>query len=124
PTELEALIYGHIQAILNTHSTPSSHGIISVVKSFPHLIQLCETININYMNNQTINPNDYVIISANSEDSLGPKELDALVFGHLYTILTTPIPGNRLAEIVHRFPDLVDLCKRIEKRYFGRTDDE
>ncbi|KAK0166006.1 hypothetical protein PV328_004468 [Microctonus aethiopoides] len=49
----------------------------------------------------------------------GPKELDALVFGHLYTILTTPIPGNRLAEIVHRFPDLVDLCKRIEKSFFS-----
>jgi len=48
----------------------------------------------------------------------GPKELDALVFGHLFTILTTPLPDNKLAEIVKGFPDLVDLCKRIEKRYF------
>ncbi|XP_011301582.1 metaxin-2 [Fopius arisanus] len=49
----------------------------------------------------------------------GPKELDALVFGHLFTILTTPIPARRLAEIVKEFPDLVDLCKRIEKSFFS-----
>lgn len=54
----------------------------------------------------------------------GPTELDALVFGHLFTILTTPLPVNKLAEIVKSYPDLVDLCKRIEQRYFQRTNDD
>ncbi|XP_034951653.1 metaxin-2-like [Chelonus insularis] len=49
----------------------------------------------------------------------GPTELDALVFGHLFTIITTPIPGCKLGEIVKNFPDLVDLCKRIETSFFS-----
>ncbi|XP_057320572.1 metaxin-2-like [Microplitis mediator] len=49
----------------------------------------------------------------------GPTELDALVFGHLFTILTTPLPVNKLAEIVKSYPDLVDLCKRIEQSFFS-----
>ncbi|KAH0547439.1 metaxin-2-like isoform X1 [Cotesia glomerata] len=48
----------------------------------------------------------------------GPTELDALVFGHLFTIITTPLPANKLAEIVRSFPDLVDLCKRIDQSFF------
>ncbi|XP_043280264.1 metaxin-2-like isoform X2 [Venturia canescens] len=51
----------------------------------------------------------------------GPTELDALVFGHLFTILTTPLDDNKLAEIVKSFPDLVDLCRRIEKSFFPFT---
>jgi metaxin len=31
-----------------------------------------------------------------------PTELDALVFGHLFTILTTPLPDGRLASIVRQ----------------------
>ncbi|KAF7996419.1 hypothetical protein HCN44_002051 [Aphidius gifuensis] len=53
----------------------------------------------------------------------GPKELDALVFGHLFTILTTPLPSVKLADIVKGYPDLVDLCKRIEKRYFQQNEE-
>lgn len=53
----------------------------------------------------------------------GPKELDALVFGHLFTILTTPLPSVKLADIVRGYPDLVDLCKRIEKRYFQQNEE-
>lgn len=50
-----------------------------------------------------------------------PTELDALVFGHLFSILTTPLPGNKLASVVKKFPNLIDLCKRIEKDYFEKS---
>ncbi|KAF6203850.1 hypothetical protein GE061_002185 [Apolygus lucorum] len=47
-----------------------------------------------------------------------PTELDALVFGHIYTILTTPLPNNRLASTIRGYPNLVDHCKIIEKQLF------
>lgn len=52
-----------------------------------------------------------------------PNELDALVFGHIFTIITTPLLDNKLAKIVQGHPKLVNLCKRIEIRYFQRTED-
>lgn len=52
-----------------------------------------------------------------------PNELDALVFGHIFTIITTPLPDNKLAKIVKSHKKLVNLCKRIEIRYFQRTED-
>ncbi|KAK2577004.1 hypothetical protein KPH14_011966 [Odynerus spinipes] len=48
-----------------------------------------------------------------------PNELDALVFGHIFTIITTPLPNNILANIVKNFPMLVNLCKRIETSIFS-----
>ncbi|KAK9300322.1 hypothetical protein QLX08_006877 [Tetragonisca angustula] len=48
-----------------------------------------------------------------------PNELDALVFGHIFTIITTPLPGNKLANIVQSYPLLVHLCKRIETSIFS-----
>ncbi|CAG9821019.1 unnamed protein product [Phaedon cochleariae] len=50
----------------------------------------------------------------------GPTELDALVFGHLFTILTTPLPKNDLAEIIRKYPMLIALVERIEKQYFKK----
>ncbi|KAH1015156.1 metaxin-2 [Dendroctonus ponderosae] len=50
----------------------------------------------------------------------GPTELDALVFGHLFTILTTPLTRKDLAKIVRRYPPLIDLVKRIEIDYFKK----
>ena len=47
-----------------------------------------------------------------------PTELDALVFGHLYTLLTTKLPDNRLAETVKRFDNLVRFCDTIDKTFF------
>jgi len=49
-----------------------------------------------------------------------PCELDALVFGHLFTVLTTPLPDNRLKMIVQQFTNLVKLCENIETDYFER----
>jgi len=47
-----------------------------------------------------------------------PTELDALVFGHLFAILTTPLPDSRLANIVRSFKNLTDLCQHIDKEFF------
>ncbi|XP_014486028.1 PREDICTED: metaxin-2-like isoform X2 [Dinoponera quadriceps] len=47
-----------------------------------------------------------------------PNELDALVFGHIFTIITTPLPNNELARIVKGYPKLIKLCKHIETSIF------
>ncbi|XP_045151816.1 metaxin-2 isoform X1 [Echinops telfairi] len=44
-----------------------------------------------------------------------PTELDALVFGHLYTILTTT---DELSEKVKNYSNLLAFCRRIEQHYF------
>lgn len=49
-----------------------------------------------------------------------PCELDALVFGHLYTLIVTLLPDVRLAAIVYEYPSLIDLCRRIERTYFNK----
>ncbi|XP_008195251.2 metaxin-2 isoform X2 [Tribolium castaneum] len=49
-----------------------------------------------------------------------PTELDALVFGHLFTILTTPLPNSHIANIVRNYPILINLIQRIERDYFKR----
>lgn len=51
---------------------------------------------------------------------LRPTELDALVFGHLFVITTTPLPNHELAAVVKNFPNLLGLCKRIEKQFFAK----
>lgn len=45
-------------------------------------------------------------------------ELDAFVFGHLFTVLTTNLPSSRLAEIVQKHGNLADLCRRIHEEHF------
>jgi metaxin len=47
-----------------------------------------------------------------------PTELDAFVFGYVYTLLTTSLPSARLAEIVQSYANLTDLCHRIHEEYF------
>lgn len=53
-----------------------------------------------------------------------PTELDAVVFGHLYTILTTALPDNRLAAAVQKHPNLVKFCRNIDKQYFAPEETE
>ncbi|XP_014283474.1 metaxin-2 isoform X3 [Halyomorpha halys] len=48
-----------------------------------------------------------------------PCELDALVFGHIFTIITTPLPSNRFACIVRGYPNLIEHCKIIEHKFFN-----
>lgn len=51
-----------------------------------------------------------------------PTELDALVFGHIFTILTTPLPNNNLQHLIkNNFESLVNLCFRIEKEFFSKS---
>uniref|UniRef100_A0A914RAP7 Metaxin glutathione S-transferase domain-containing protein n=1 Tax=Parascaris equorum TaxID=6256 RepID=A0A914RAP7_PAREQ len=47
-----------------------------------------------------------------------PTELDALAFGHLYTILTTELPNMDLANSLRKYPNLTDFCRRIDQKYF------
>lgn len=47
-----------------------------------------------------------------------PCELDALVFGHLYTLLTTILPGGHFTAVLRDFDNLCKFCKRIEDTYF------
>lgn len=53
-----------------------------------------------------------------------PTELDAVVFGHLFAILTTPLPDNRLSSIVREYQNLLDLCRRIDIQYFQKRTEE
>ncbi|KAK0416154.1 hypothetical protein QR680_012319 [Steinernema hermaphroditum] len=49
-----------------------------------------------------------------------PTELDALAFGHLYTILTTELPNMDLAELVRKYDNLVKFVKKIDLEFFTR----
>ncbi|XP_062606994.1 metaxin-2-like isoform X2 [Saccostrea cucullata] len=52
-----------------------------------------------------------------------PTELDALVFGHLFSLLTTPLPVD-IAEYVNEFENLTNFCQRIEDKYFKEKEDD
>eukprot|EP00095_Tigriopus_kingsejongensis_P010125 maker-scaffold75_size407189-snap-gene-1.16 protein:Tk10125 transcript:maker-scaffold75_size407189-snap-gene-1.16-mRNA-1 annotation:"hypothetical protein DAPPUDRAFT_304425" len=47
-----------------------------------------------------------------------PTELDALVFGHLFSILTTPLPDNRMSATVRNYKNLLELCQNVDVQYF------
>lgn len=49
-----------------------------------------------------------------------PTELDALLFGHVFTVLTTELPTNKLATIVSGYSNLINHCKNIEEHFFPR----
>jgi len=51
-----------------------------------------------------------------------PTELDAIVFGHLYSILTTPLVDNKLAEMVQSHENLTRFCRMIDNLYFKELD--
>ncbi|ODM93602.1 Metaxin-2 [Orchesella cincta] len=50
-----------------------------------------------------------------------PTELDALVFGYLFTMITTPLPNKQLGALVKQSPNLVKLCQHVEKEYFSQS---
>ncbi|KAI4468130.1 metaxin related [Holotrichia oblita] len=52
-------------------------------------------------------------------------ELDALLYGHIYVLLTTYIPAgrNNFAQIIRKFDKLVKHCKRIDSQVMGRETD-
>lgn len=50
-----------------------------------------------------------------------PTELDALVFGHLFSIFTMTLPNNVLAVTINQFRNLTNFCKNIEEKYFTKV---
>lgn len=51
-------------------------------------------------------------------------EFDALLYGHLASILVNPAPpGNELALTVHKFEKLVEYAKKIDSQVMGLDND-
>jgi len=49
-----------------------------------------------------------------------PTELDALVYGHLFALYTTPLADTRLQNIVGQFKNLVRLLEKVDRVYFEK----
>lgn len=47
-----------------------------------------------------------------------PTELDALAFGHLYSILTTELPSMHLANALRKYTNLLHFCRDIDSEFF------
>ena len=47
-----------------------------------------------------------------------PTDLDALVYGYLFTIITTQLPMTNLSDIVDEFPNIKDFVQRVDLKYF------
>ena len=102
----------------------------SLEEVYQEVEQCCVALNERLDNQQFFFNNKWVLISnftilKNMASWLfliyfRPTELDALVFGHLFSILTTPLPDTRLASIVRQHKNLVELCQTIDKEYFDR----
>lgn len=50
-----------------------------------------------------------------------PTELDALVFGHLFSIFTMNLPNTALAMTINKFKNLTEFCKNIDQKYFKKS---
>lgn len=60
----------------------------------------------------------FIIINLIYKFIFRPTELDALVFGHLFSIITTPLLNNRFAATIRAYDNLVQLCVRIETEFY------
>jgi metaxin len=48
-----------------------------------------------------------------------PTELDALVFGYLFTMLTHPLHNHsQFANLIKHHPNLTKFCRRIDQGFF------
>uniref|UniRef100_A0A1B6F1W0 Metaxin-2 n=1 Tax=Cuerna arida TaxID=1464854 RepID=A0A1B6F1W0_9HEMI len=47
-----------------------------------------------------------------------PTELDAVLFAHVYTIVTTDLPNNQLSCVIRSFPKIIKHCNRIIDKFF------
>lgn len=69
------------------------------------------------------------VLSKKLEDSKyffgdSPTELDALVFGYLFSVLTTPLLDSQLADTVQRHSNLIHFCKNIHHEFFVDEDNK
>ena len=66
----------------------------------------------------------YVSVELGSFDNTlfcRPCELDAYVFGHLYTLQTTSLPEEADVQgIISKFPNLENYLRRLERKIFLR----
>ena len=51
-----------------------------------------------------------------------PSELDALAYGHLYSLITTALPATAIADTVKSFENLAQFCRRVDRVYFQETE--
>ncbi|CAJ0937412.1 unnamed protein product, partial [Mesorhabditis belari] len=49
-----------------------------------------------------------------------PTEADALLFGHLYSIMTTQLPCHDLQNLLKKYNNLLDFTTRVEREFFKR----
>ncbi|XP_063984550.1 metaxin-2-like isoform X2 [Diachasmimorpha longicaudata] len=52
PSELDALVYGHIHAILRSEAVPSLQGLVRVIRGYPNLIDLCKRLELDFFNGE------------------------------------------------------------------------
>ncbi|XP_033335875.1 metaxin-2 isoform X1 [Megalopta genalis] len=75
PTEVDALVFGHIHALLTVHSSPCVQNIATIIKRFPKLINHAKRIEDNYFE-EAFNEitEDFEIISTPSKDTFWNSE--------------------------------------------------
>ncbi|XP_015111639.1 metaxin-2 isoform X2 [Diachasma alloeum] len=52
PCELDALVYGHIHAILRSQAVPSLQGLVRVIRGYPELIDHCKRLESDFFNGE------------------------------------------------------------------------
>ncbi|XP_066282124.1 uncharacterized protein [Branchiostoma lanceolatum] len=57
------------------------------------------------------------------DDGTKPTELDALVFGHLHSLLAPDLSHPRLQQAVQQHGNLAAFCHRVARKYFSHKDD-
>ncbi|KAI7815280.1 metaxin [Rhyzopertha dominica] len=144
-SELDCLVYGHIKTLLTYPITCKDVDFKALVRSYKILVRHTENIDLKIMKSRVRFRTEagdseiyemlkeaitacHQIYEASWRENFNPvdllmcppTELDALVFGHLFTILTTPLPNSRIANTVRNYPTLINLVQRIEKEYFKR----
>ncbi|XP_023246180.1 metaxin-2 [Copidosoma floridanum] len=119
PNQLDALVFSHVH-VLTTSTLPSPpvQDIATIIRRYPRLIDHAYSINKRYFDRTPdLSTDSFELLSISSDESIiKPNELDALVFGHIFSIITTPLNGTHLANIVSKHTTLNKHCRNIEDR--------
>ncbi|KOB74713.1 Metaxin-2, partial [Operophtera brumata] len=118
------MTFGHIRALLSANGPKAALMIKPITTSLLKHVAQEEYLVMQafQMTRRRLSPvRSASERSARVRRSRLPTELDALVFGHVFTIITTRLPCRRLAETVRRHDTLVSLAKRIDEQYFKRA---
>ncbi|XP_015749891.1 PREDICTED: metaxin-2-like [Acropora digitifera] len=154
PTELDALVFGHLHSVLTRYLPDNS--LRSIIKEYKNLEDF-EVINYYLIiplcfwdNGSCLFKQSRPLLSAIHQSKLycallfqvlkefqqtcqalseklgknrffindRPTELDALVFGHLHSVLTRYLPDNSLSSIIKEYKNLEDFVMTILREYF------